>query len=36
MSLPRSLTAPLLPSPWPSFVVIIWPVGPGFLLRLTD
>ena len=28
--------APLSPSPWPGLVVIIRPVGLGFLLRLTD
>ena len=36
MSLYRSLAVPLIPSPRPGFVVIIRPVGPGFLLRLTD
>jgi hypothetical protein len=36
MSLFRSLAVPLIPSLWPGVVVIIRPVGPGFLLRLTD
>ena len=27
---------PPIPSPWPGVVVIIRPVGPDFLLRLTD
>jgi hypothetical protein len=36
MSLLRPLATPLLPSPWPGVVVIIRPVGPGFLLWLTD
>ena len=36
MSLLHSLAVPPIPSPWPGVVVIIRPVGPGFLLRLTD
>ena len=36
MSLLRPIAVPLIPSPGPGFVVIIRPVGPGFLLRLTD
>ena len=36
MPLFRPLAVPPIPSPWPGVVVIIRPVGPGFLLRLTD
>jgi hypothetical protein len=36
MPLARPITMSLLPSPWPGLVLIIRPVGFGFLLRLTD
>ena len=36
MSLSRAIAVPPIPSLWPGVAVILRPVAPGFLLRLTD